>query len=518
MRQPSGLVGVALLLLASGCSGGEGSRGDGRGEDEPGVDGGLEDAGDGRGDGGDKDDDASVSGPDSDGDGVSDADELKNGTDPNNPDSDGDGLSDGEERDLGTDPLNPDSDGDGWTDKEEVFLGSDPNGEGGGCASSASEAVSKSRPVDVILIVDNSASMDDEITAVVQRINEDFAKILADSNVDYRLILLSRHGAIGHDTNNSCDDHGICIEAPLAGGTCEPNAAPQMTERFKHYSLCINSRDGLRKAMDSFNGTEPSRYFQNSSTLVDVPNSTGGWSQWLRDGALRTFLMITDDGNDVSAATFTSWIYEQDPRYFGTAEDPNWVFHSIIGLRENDPASEPYPPSHPFVSERCSTSASAGTTYQNLSMQTGGLRFPICLYENFDAMFQTVAASVIEQTRLACSFAPQASGSGNADYERSLVLYESGAGARTLLGQVRDASQCAASTFYVAEQTIHLCPAICSAVEADVQGKLKTMVACYDEKKCGNGKLDSGEACDDGNTDDGDGCDAMCRFEGPVLF
>ena len=95
---------------------------------------------------------------------------------------------------------------------------------------------------------------------------------------------------------------------------------------------------------------------------------------------------------------------------------------------------------------------------------------------------------------------------------------ESGAGERTLLGQVRDVAACAQSTFYVAEQTIHLCPEICSAVEADLAGKVKTMVACYDEEKCGNGMLDSGEACDDGNRTPDDGCDADCRFEGVILF
>src|SRR5918992_1272044 len=32
--------------------------------------------------------------------------------------------------------------------------------------------------------------------------------------------------------------------------------------------------------------------------------------------------------------------------------------------------------------------------------------------------------------------------------------------------------------------------------------------------RCGNGKIEAGEACDDGNTANGDGCDNACQVEG----
>jgi cysteine-rich repeat protein len=34
--------------------------------------------------------------------------------------------------------------------------------------------------------------------------------------------------------------------------------------------------------------------------------------------------------------------------------------------------------------------------------------------------------------------------------------------------------------------------------------------------RCGNGKIEAGEACDDGNTANGDGCDDACQVEGPL--
>lgn len=513
MQLGARVLGVALALAASACSGDAGSQGNTEDSGLPGS--GLPDTGPPDHDAAPEDD-----GPDSDGDGVSDRDELKNGSDPNNPDSDGDGLSDGEERDHGTSPNNPDSDGDGFSDREEVFLGTNPKGEGGGCAQSSAKAVVKKRPVDVILIVDNSSSMDGEINAIVERINVDFANILKDSAVDYRLILLSRHGAINHNSDNDCDDHGICIQSPLAGGACEPTKAPKLTERFKQYSVCIDSQDGLQKAMDSFNGSIKSEYFDASTQRVTLNDAPNGWSEWLREGAQRTFLMITDDRSQRQTDEFTAWLYAQDARYFGSAEKPNWVFHSIVGLKENTPESAPYLPDVGTIGDKCSGSDSNGRVYQELSRASGGLRFPICKNENFDALFQAIASSVIEQSKLSCSFTPEAdAGAGVADFSRALVMYTSGSGARTTLGQVANSGVCQNDAFYIeGDQSFELCPEICTTVEADLAGSLQAVVACFVEETCGNHKLDAGEACDDGNRTSGDGCDAECRLEGPLLF
>ena len=67
------------------------------------------------------------------------------------------------------------------------------------------------KSVDVIFVVDNSASMEDEIAAVRANINQNFAAIVQASAVDLRVILLSLYGTSG--TN-------ICIGPPLAGAEC----------------------------------------------------------------------------------------------------------------------------------------------------------------------------------------------------------------------------------------------------------------------------------------------------------
>ncbi len=414
------------------------------------------------------------------------------------------------------DPKLVDSDGDGYTDAEEIFLGTDPRGEGGECAFGSYSVVQRKRAVDIMLVVDNSSSMDEYIKAIVARINHDFAAILAEAEVDYRVIVISRHGAVDHTSGNSCDDHGICIEPPLAAGACDPNAPPKETERFKHYSVCIDSTDALVKVRRAFDGTEVSRYFSAPRSLVTIAGSAAGFQQRLRDGAFRTFVIVSDDDSATRDTEFVHWLYSLDPRYFGTAAEPNWRFHSIVNLAENpDDPYAAWPSGAGLIERGCydNTNRWIGADYQRLSMQSGGLRFPYCRNDNYNAVFRAVAASVTESATLPCRFAPAQTGDdGSADFSRVLVVYESGRFKRTLTRVARLAS-CVDDGFYVVDGEIRLCPVICDEVASDTDASIKTLVACFDEATCGNGKLDAGETCDDGNRIDDDGCDAGCSVE-----
>lgn len=414
------------------------------------------------------------------------------------------------------DPNLVDSDGDGFTDAEEIFLGSDPYGEGGSCAYGSYSAVQRKRAVDIMLVVDNSGSMEDYIQAIVARINQDFAAILAQAEVDYRVIVLSRHGAIAHNSGNPCDDHGICIQPPLAAGDCNPNAPPKETERFKHYSVCIDSNDALVQVRRAFDGTEVSRYFTAPLLLTPVPGSQGGYQQWLREGAFRTFVLVTDDDSGTTDTSFVQWLYSLDPRYFGTASEPNWRFHSIVNVAENpDDPYTAWPPGAGLIERGCwdDTNRWIGADYQRLSMQSGGLRFPFCLNDNYNSVFRAVAASVTESATLPCTFSPAQTGSdGPPDFSRVLVVYESGNFKRTLK-LVGQSASCIDDGFYVENGEIKLCPTVCSEVASDADANIKTLVACFDAETCGDGDLDAGESCDDGNNNDSDGCDAVCRNE-----
>lgn len=481
---------LALTLLASGC--------DCTGE----VGGGGEDAGPG----GAMDASGSDAGPlvvqdggmpgDADGDGLSDSEEARLGTDPNNPDTDGDGVSDGDEVFLGTDPLTPDS----------------------ACAGDSGETTTVARPVDVIMVVDNSSSMSGEINAIIDRINQDFSGILDAEMIDYQLILISRHGRVGAGVN-SCDDHGICIEPPLSTGVCDPFMAPGSNPRFRHYSICIDSEDSMVKMAASFDrsppgwagGFEASGYFDSGDNLVALSDAPDGWSTWLRPGATRVFLEITDDDSERSSTDFLDWMYSKDPMFFGTASEPNWVFHSILGITENSPASAAYEPSDPIVTSRCSGGSGEGEPYQELSIMSGGLRFPICNNDNFNVIFQAIANNVVAGAMVPCRYTPMLMGGTAPDYDRVIVAYEPGTGAPRRLVRVLDASECDRGDYYVVDDAIQLCDMTCTEVQADPGAAITVRVGCT--AVCGNGTVDPGEECDDNNNVSGDGCSADCMAE-----
>ena len=69
----------------------------------------------------------------------------------------------------------------------------------------------------------------------------------------------------------------------------DPNAAPAHTARFRHYSICINSEDGLAKAASSFDmappqwafNFQPNVYFDGAGD--DVTSDTAPtWRHGLR--------------------------------------------------------------------------------------------------------------------------------------------------------------------------------------------------------------------------------------------
>ena len=84
-------------------------------------------------------------------------------------------------------------------------------------------------PVDIVMVIDNSSSMSDEIDAVRSYINT-LSTQLDNSNIDYRFVMISL-------TKNNGDDmvyFGIDVPAPL--GT---------SNRFKHIDKNVSSRSAL---------------------------------------------------------------------------------------------------------------------------------------------------------------------------------------------------------------------------------------------------------------------------------
>lgn len=341
------------------------------------------------------------------------------------------------------------------------------------CGSVRAAATLVKAPVDVIFVIDNSGSMSDEIQAVENNINTNFAAIIANSGIDYRIIMISKHG-------KADPDESICIKAPLASNTsCSPPpATPGNSTRFFHYSVEIDSHNSFSKVISTYG-------------IADQYNlAPNGWKAWLRPNAYKTFIEITDDENTTTpqdtAAKFETALFALDTtnKPFGTAAKRNYVFHAIVGLVENNPVTAAWLPADPLKTSVCTgnsdTVAATGQEYQKLAKTTGGLRFPICQYTNFNTVFQTVAAGVVSGAQIACDFNVPAPPPMK-EYVLStaqLEYFPGNGGQSKILTQVANQGACGADSFYIQNDHVYLCGTTCTEVQASQGSRIEFLLDC----------------------------------------
>ncbi len=352
------------------------------------------------------------------------------------------------------------------------------------CAATTAEATIFQKPVDIIIVIDNSGSMGGEIEAVQNNINGNFAQIIEDSGIDYRVILLSEHGEWQ-------GAQSICIEAPLSGipaGGCDspPDEPVHNPPVFFHFSRSVSSHNSLCRIIDFFD--QPDEF--------DEPGPGLGWGHWLRDDSFKMFVEITDDNVDCGpfddhaevdegeqvAADFDEALRTLWPLHFGELNgERNYRFYSIVGMEEYDPPTSPWPPNEPIQTGECEDgSAGNGTGYQALSRMTTALRWPSCLNDNFDAIFNAIAEGVIEGASVPCEFMmPEAPPGEEIDPDTLVVAYTpGGTGVRIEFQQVTGPGQCGPNKFYIEGDIITLCPETCEMVTADEEALIEILLGC----------------------------------------
>lgn len=333
--------------------------------------------------------------------------------------------------------------------------GSGSSGGGGGeaCGNVTSEATLVKRPVDIIFIIDNSGSMQDEIDAVEANVNVSFANIIGASTLDYRVVMISKYAKVA-----GAYTAPICVSAPLSGnGDCK---APPPTSvdgpRFFQLDQGVNSHDSLRVLLATYES---------------------GWKKWMRPGAARVFVDITDDESDIPHEEFDAKLLAMDPVTFGTAAQRNYVFHAIAGF-EGKAASAAWLPSEPVVERICGGEVvDDARRYQRLAILTGGLRFPICDEQRFDVVFKAIAEGVVSGTQVACDFPLPAVPTGKT-LDKVRVSYTPSAGADRVFTPAASEAECADDRFVVDAANVRLCPQTCAAVRADSQAKVKVHFTC----------------------------------------
>jgi hypothetical protein len=248
-------------------------------------------------------------------------------------------------------------------------------------------------PVDIVFIVDNSGSMA-AADAEFEQALPAFATRLDRDQVDYRIILLSRHRRDERGAS-SLADTSICVAAPLSGLAGCPSERPALGPRFFPYSLKIDVSDSFQQTLTAFSTPDPFGLTER------------GWSEWLRTGALPILIEISDGDSALSSRVFVSGLAAAAPERFSADPDSaGFVFHSIVGVVQKFLALDLYLADEPIVSDVCTGRGSnpdnAGQVYQELSRSTRGLRQSICPANVMGLRLQVLATDVIRRSVSPC--------------------------------------------------------------------------------------------------------------------
>jgi len=321
--------------------------------------------------------------------------------------------------------------------------------DGESCAAISVRAQRQRTPADIIIAVDNSGSMSEEIGFVRAELNR-FSEQVVASGVDARIILISAPYAPqpldddddadeGVGESDEEDDNGICIDAPLGSGSCpDDTRAPG----YLHVNQAVKSHDALNLFIDTY----------------------PAWRHQLRAGASKTFVVVSDDNADRapnnSAAAFMQSVANLPGGLFD-----RWQFSGIFCQRE------------------CAYAAEIGAVYRALVDATGGVAGELC-DQNFAPVFDALAQAVIEASGLACVWDIPAPPPGQRfDRARVNVQYSTQAWAPATLLQVPNPNACAdrGGWYYdnsLAPQQILVCPSTCAAFQNQWDAEVQVLFGC----------------------------------------
>lgn len=264
-----------------------------------------------------------------------------------------------------------------------------PGGSGGPggeeeCASQTTPAENMRQPADIIVVVDNSGSMDFEAAAVQTNLNA-FSQQMVDSGIDVHVVLMSSYPG---------DGNGICIDPPLGIGGCDDN--DNNPPVFTHIDSRIGSNDALVQILEH----EPE------------------WSVVLRPDAQLHFMVVTDDESELGALEFDMAL---------KALDPNYALYKLNGI---------------VCTTECAETAAIGDTYITLGQLTNGIIGDLCL-QDFQPVFDQLATEVISGAQIACEWDIPAPPPGeDFDPTKVNVEFDDGLGGGFEIGYVDSAADC----------------------------------------------------------------------------
>lgn len=214
------------------------------------------------------------------------------------------------------------------------------------CATAQAAAIKP--PVDVIVVVDQSGSMSEEIANVKANVNN-LSTLLGSTGIDYRVVMI---GTVGNGTFD------LCVPPPLGGPACASNG-----NIYRTVNRNVQSTDALDIILETY----------------DKTNGPMLWQDFIRPEALKIFIPVTDDNSDLSATMFDAQLIGKGA--FGTDAKRNYVFYPITGANA-------------FPAEtRCTSAVNNGSVYLDLAKMTGGQWFPVCS-ASFSNVFSEIGKNV----------------------------------------------------------------------------------------------------------------------------
>lgn len=333
------------------------------------------------------------------------------------------------------------------------------------CVGTAVEAKRERRPVDIIWVVDNSASMQPATVEVQEGLNA-FASLVGSKGLDYKVIVLSLRGTA--PITGGSTRYPVCIPPPLGGEDCGNGP------RFFHAPLDVQSTQPLEQILGTLDQTTG---YTAGSARGSIP-----WAQELRAEATKSLVLVTDDNSRFPSVSFETFPGGDNPNTSGYVLPPGilhpsrkgawsgYVFNAIYGWGDADPSIRcTYPGG--------SKPAASGAEYSTLVAKTKGARAKICDGSAaWGPFFDAVATAVLANSRVACELAIPVPEAGTLDVDKVNVRVDDGTNPSTTLARVANEAGCAggAGWYYddpKAPTTVRLCPLSCEAIQSSGAAK-----------------------------------------------
>ena len=321
------------------------------------------------------------------------------------------------------------------------------------CTSVWETARNTRGPADVILAIDNTPSMYNEIEEVRANMNR-FSQMVEEEGLDLHIVLISCYTL---DCLRQDNWHTICIDPPLGAADACQESGDHLDDSVPPEYLHVNSSVESTKGLES---------------IVDTH---GEWGHMIRDDSAKHVVVVSDDNDDWTAEQFNTALLALDSRFTG------YQFHGIFAYMSKDDACA--------ISETepcCIYSApdGEGVVYRELVQMTGGVSGDMCL-QDFDPVFNEFASAVIESARLSCEWViPDPPLDLELDPALVNVEYSDGAGNTFMIGRISGPDKCSQveHAWYYDDPddptVIYICPQTCEWIQGKPGATIRVQFGC----------------------------------------